>query len=62
MLRRFVCPYYFAALGSNPKHTNYAFSFIVKFLLDLSLRGVKNENKQKEVRFGPYFRTNFRVA
>ena len=31
LLRGFVCTYYFAAPGSNPKHTIYAFfQFVLK--------------------------------
>ena len=37
--------------GSSPKHTIYAF---INFVLYLSLHSEKNENKQKEARFGPF--------
>ena len=36
---------------ANPKHTIYALSFKVKFMLYLSCE--KNENKQNESGFGP---------
>ena len=39
--------------GSSPKHIIYTFSFIV-FVLYLSCE--KNENKQKEVGFGPFLK------
>ena len=37
--------------GLTPKHTIYALSFKVKFMLYLSCE--KNENKQNESGFGP---------
>ena len=46
------CAYHPGAPGSSPKHTIYAFSFIV-FVLYLSCE--KNENKQKEAGFGLFF-------
>ena len=51
-LSGFVCAYHPAAPGSSPKHTIYAFSFIV-FVLYLSFE--KNKNKQKEAGFGHFF-------
>ena len=41
-------------LGSNPKQTIKLFSFIVKFVLRLSLCCEKYEKKQKEARFGQF--------
>ena len=35
-----------------PKHTIYAFIFVVKFVLYLSCE--KSKNKQKEAEFGPF--------
>ena len=58
-LSGFVCTYHPAAPGLSPKHTIYAFSFIV-FVLYLSFE--KNENKHKEVGFGPFFKTKFNLV
>ena len=47
-----VCAFHPAATGSSPKHTIYAFIILIKFVLHLSCE--KNENKQKEARFGQF--------
>ena len=51
-LSGFVCANHPATLGSSPKHTIYALSFIVKFVLYLSCEN--NENKQNEAGFAPF--------
>ena len=58
-LSGFICAYHPAAPGLSPKHTIYAFSFIV-FVLYLSFE--KNKNKQKEAGFGPFFLKKDRVS
>ena len=50
-LSGFVCTYHPAIPGLSPKHTIYAFSFIV-FVLYLLCE--KNKNKQKEAGFGHF--------
>ena len=47
-----VSAYHSAIPGSSPKHGIYIFSFIV---LVLYLSCEKNENKQKEAGFDPFF-------
>ena len=54
-----VCAYHPAAPSLSPKHAIYASSFIV-FVLYLSSE--KNENKQKEAGFGPFFLKKYLLA
>ena len=46
--------------GSNPKHTIYAFKYY-NFVLYLSVCWEKDENKEKEDGFGPYFEKTLKV-
>ena len=60
LLSGLVCAFHPAAPGSTPKHTIYAFIIysqicaIIVFAL-----WEKNENKQKEAVFGPFFKKQF---
>ena len=52
-LSGFVCAFHPPAPGSTPKHAIYAFIIYSQISAIFVLHCEKNENKQKEARFGP---------
>ena len=58
----YCCAYHSAVVGSNPKHTIYAFSIQKKSSENKNLFAKKYKNKQKEAVIGPFFNNLPRVG